>query len=238
MEIEQGANKLPDEHQVAFLRNMLAANPQDDARKILRQRAMYLENPDIVLAEVIDDESYDPRVRAQMMLNEVRDEFWTMDQQRLYFKLRLLSQSGFADIVAATRKLEALAAQRESLMGLPQSYVLDLNFYTAFCRVLTASPAEANQIREQQLRWMRPENNPAYLTANHAIKHTAGIICNLLPAVYQIEASWLNEILDFDPAHEMEDQSYHSMLGFGLLFEFFLLVSASIVTIRLMFGFE
>jgi len=161
---------------------------------------------------------------------EILDDSSPEELQRLLSFLRstlsLNPNEHASDISASATRLQDVMAVRDKIMKLAREPFTSEHFFKEFCRTLVSSPSTANEIRESQLRWMRPENNPAYYNAMVAIKANAAGIRDHAPEIFELESNWLNEILEFDSNVELEDEGSNTLLGCALMITIVFLLGA------------
>lgn len=225
----------PDER-VKFLERVCALNPLENAEDILDLRQQFLEADDIAIAEIVTDRSLEDYQSAREVLRSAREEVWHGNQGELGMRLTQLQNCKFAAVATEAGRLKRVLGIRAKLAELGERDFTNNYFYKEFCKVLIAPPGEANKIREAQLGWMRPENNPGFGNAITQIKANVAGILQHAPEVYALERGWLNEILSFDANLEREDEGTNTFIGLAILFLGGFLVFIIFACIQAMFG--
>jgi hypothetical protein len=220
-----------NEAQYWFLLNVLEANPGTDSVDVLTRRAEMLEDG-VATAELVNEFESVDHTSMLSELSALRSKFWNLEQSHIQQRLNALSKTKFADVNHAAKKLNKVAGQLDSIKSLKTHKKVEEKFFRAFCDVLVSNPRAANTIRETQLRWMRPEKNPGYKKANKSIKKTAYAIKESAQKVYYLEKAWLDEILEFDPKKEIEDESQNILIGAGLIVIAVALVMLTVIAIQ------
>lgn len=206
-------------YQQDYLQKVLALDPRSMAEVILRQRREFLQLGDVFVAEFADDVGDDIDLRTRMLqrLNEVRREFWILDAKQLTLQLSCLQSVDHVETRTAAARLQQVAVHRDSIRTLLTEPNVHPSFAKALARILVASPAEANRLREAEHRWMRPEQNARFEVARRAVQGTAHFIQANYPGVFELEEAWLTELLDYDPREELVNESGNVLLGLLML---------------------
>jgi hypothetical protein len=208
---------MSESREAAYLRQVLALDPNDDAVAMLRLRRDFLQPSDIVVAHVIDDDDVDLRLRMLRILADVRLEFWTMPGDQLLRQLAALTSSGHAETAAAASRLQQVAVQRAALIKLRSDDRAHRAFVDTLTQVLLSTASEANRLREREQRWMRPSTNPNYNRARYAIQAAVRVIHANYPEVFALEEAWLSELLEYNPEAEVESQGMQQAFGIAVL---------------------
>ena len=209
---------LADSQQRAFLNLMLDVNPFDEAGRILNQCTVFSHcDPEDVMVEVVAGRTGDPYATAQFQLKYLRRRFWEMSAEQRLREIQSLETSSFADVRAQGKRLKIVASHLDQLRSLERERYMNAKFFAEFRRVLICGPAEANRIREAQLRYMSPVNNHGYMNATKAIQSSANLIKSRAPEVFQLERAWMNELIVFKPKKELVDESSNAALGWLII---------------------
>lgn len=209
---------MSDARMLNYLRECLSLDPRSEAAAILAVRRGYLAPQEPLEAQLADDgEPTDPRTQALEHLQSLRQRFWSAPVGELQRRLEALAKVPFADVATAAARLREVVAQRETLRQLQHDPRIHPAFMKALAEIVIAAPTKANRLREQQLRWMRPEQNPGFQSALTAMRNTAQLLQHSYPAVFALEEGWLTEILTYDPIEETLNVSAYNLLGLGMV---------------------
>ena len=202
-----------------YLRQILALDPGTEAEAILGRRREFLEPSDVIMAESVEDESDDVDLRTRMRnrLNELRRDFWSISDDELAQRLPALQGVEHAETVAAAARLQQVAEHRQSLHRLHAEPGVQSAFVKALAEILIAPQAEANRLREREHRAMRPDQNKQYETAWRAAQSTARLIRSRYPTLFKLEEAWLNELLEYNPIEETENETANVIYGLMVL---------------------
>ncbi|QEG22787.1 hypothetical protein [Mariniblastus fucicola] len=227
MENLDAANPEEQKRLLTFLRSTLVLNPNERANEILNERRKFVNFDGVIEADLVevDQDKLHEEMRAK--LEAVRQSFWRQDSESLQSALNQLMACRIPAISAAATRLQSVLGKKDQLMQLTGESFTNDHFFKEFCRVLVSSPSEANEIREAQLRWMRPESNPeSYVNAIKSFKKNVYGIYEKAPEIYELESNWLNEILDFDSSLELEDEGSNMFLGCAFMITIIVLIGA------------
>ena len=215
-------------HETTYLQEVLALDPRTDAEAILRRRREFLQPPEVVLAELTEEDSADGDLRTRLLqrLGAVRQAFWRLDADELAERLSSLQRAAHAEIATAADRLRQVAAQREAILRLSTDPVLHPAFVKALREILIAPAAEANRLREREHRHMRPEQNEHYRSAWSAVQGTARVIRSRYPHVFALEEAWLTELIEYNPVEETADESANVRFGLAVLVGFVVTLAA------------
>jgi hypothetical protein len=202
----------------AYLREVLDLDADDSAAEIIRRRSQFLRGePSILEAEAATEVQCDLETLLRRRLRTLRQQFWTLPAEDLSRQLDQLQQVKHPATATAARHLARVVPHREALALLRWHPEANQKFIEAFQRVLVAPAAEASAVREQQLCWMRPEQNPSYAHAQVAIHTTVRMIQRDSAELFALESGWLTELLQFNPTEEQENESANQAVGCGVL---------------------
>ena len=201
-----------------YLQNVLALDPQDNAAGMLQLRRDFLEPAEIVMAETADDDGKTFRTRMQRRVNELRRHFWRLENEDLHRRLEMLERAATPETAIAAARLKEVARQRDDLRKLRVHHWSDDRFVDILMKILIAPPVEANRLREREYRWMRtPVDSGRYESARLAIQGTTRLIRAQYPAIFELEETWLTEILEYNPVDEQKNETSDTVLGCGVL---------------------
>jgi len=210
-----------------YLRQVLALDPRSEAEVIMRWRREFLQPTDVLTAELADEDpdnrqaaeqSFQTRILKQ--LGDLRQDFWTLDDDQLVGRLSTLRAVPHLETAAATKRLQQVSSQRAAIRELQADPAVHPAFVTALATILVAPQAEANRLRDRELSWMRPEQNEHYEASRRAIQGTVSVIQSRYPQLFNLEEGWLTEVLEYDPTDETENEPAASLFGFLILFGF------------------
>jgi hypothetical protein len=203
----------------AFLQKALALDPTESAPELLAARREFLHPDEVVQAEFAGGTlgTSDFRTRQLLQLATVRRNFWTFHAWELKRRLEDLQAANHPEIAPAVARLTQVATQRETLFQLHKVPAAHPAFVLALSQILIAPAAEANRLRERELSYMRPEQNPQYEGARQAVQVTARMIAQYYPALFELEEGWLTEILEYNPKEETRDSDSNAILGLSVL---------------------
>ena len=198
-----------------YLQQVLVLDARSQAEEILRRRREFLQSEDVIVAALSgdDDDAADLRTRLLERLYEVRRDFWRIDVRELSWRLNALRSVSQAETAAAATRLQQVAAHHDAFRQLLAAPNLNQSFVQALAAILVASASEANRLREREHSRMRPERSPDFRAALLAIQGTVRFIQLNHPDVFEMEETWLTELLEYDPNQEVDG---HVSL-FGLL---------------------
>jgi hypothetical protein len=204
---------------VRYLQNVLTLGPNDDAETIVRRRREYVHSTDVFVADLADDgaEQVDLGTVFMRQLLAIRRDFWTLQDVDLAGRLSALRNVNHVATATAATRLGQVAAQRDAIRQLPAQPGVHPAFVRSFAEVLIAPASDANQLREREHRFMRPEQNPNYEVSRRAIQGTAHLIRQHHPALFALEEAWLTELLEYNPIEETEHESANQVLGCAML---------------------
>lgn len=205
-----------------YLARQFELDPLQDAALMLQRRRWRLDEGAVLLAEVVDQqrEPVDDRTRLRQQLNKLRRDFWTLPAEELTHQLHTIRQAGFAETATAAAHLARVVKQRDAVRQIQTDQRLHPSFAQALARIVTAPAAEANQLREREHRWMRPEQNASWHKAQLAIQRSVRLIRTHYPGVYALEDAWFGELLQYNPAEEKDNDAVDSLVGLLMMFEF------------------
>jgi hypothetical protein len=201
----------------AYLTRVLALAPDDDAAEMLRARAEYLSPDDPIVAVVAGESAEDFRTRLLHRLHDLRRNFWQYDETELQWQLEQLQSIGSPDVAIAAQRLLLVAQQRSVLNQLRSDPSIHPAFVASLVEILVAPHTDANQIRDREQGWMRPERNPQHHAARLQIVAAVHAIRTRYPSVFALEESWLTELLAYNPEDEKEDEATNTTVGYGLV---------------------
>ena len=209
-----------DDASLAYLRQVLAFDPRTEAAAIVRTRANFLSlrESGIVVAESAENEGRAPSLQERMrqQLNELRDNFWQLPEAELLERLESVRRVGHAETASVAGRLIEVARLRPALRELRNHYGIEPAFVNTFVAILLAPAGEANRLREREHGWLRPTQNKHYQHARHKVQNSIRIIHARFPKLYQLEHSWLTELLEYNPYLEVkESNSRVAMNAFG-----------------------
>lgn len=227
-----------DEAAIAtYLREVLALDPRDDAEQILAIRHSFLR-PDGVVSAVLADDSEPDDVRSRLLarLNAIRRDFWQLSDAELAQRLTALQQVSQPEIVAAAARLQQVAQLRGDLRALAADRETHPTFVRALGQILIAPAAEANSLREHEQSWMRPEQNPEFLTARYVIFRTLQRMRDQYPRLFALEEAWLTELLQFDPIEETENHAALTVAGLAIIVSALVALVACVILVARIFA--
>ena len=218
-----------DARGLAYLQEVLALDPAESAAELLSRRREFLQPEEVVQAEFADgaEGTTDFRTRLLLQLAALRRDFWLFRPAELKRRIEALESANHPEIAPAAARLAQVAAQRDSLFQLRAVPAAHPAFVLAFSQILIAPNAEANRLREREQAAMRPEQNPQYEGARHAIQVTARMVAQYYPALFELEEGWLTELIEYNPVEETRDSNTNALLGLSLL----VLVGGTLFTI-------
>ena len=199
---------MSDSRESRYLENVLALDPQDDAAQILQLRREFVQPAEVVMAEIAYDDGTTLRARMQRRINELRQEFWRLDDAALQSRLEVIERAAGPETAIAAARLREVAQQRHDLQKLRNHHWSDDRFVDILMQIVIATPAEANRLREREYRWMRPPvDGGRYESARRAIQGTTRLIREQYPAVFGLEETWLTEVLEYNPVDEQKHET-------------------------------
>ncbi|WP_153558030.1 hypothetical protein [Roseimaritima sediminicola] len=206
-----------------YLQTMLRMQPTVEADAMLVRRRQYLASralaDDEVLAVQLDDQS----LRPQMLqaLAEIRHHFWTLPAYQMHQDLKQLATARHPEVAAGAGRLIAVSEQREAFARLAQDEAVHPAFAESLQKIVVATPAQANRLRERQFGFIRPSRNPQYLQAQQAIQASIRRLMQAYPGIYALEQTWLNELVNYDPQWDIvrdgENNGFDTIAGLIVL---------------------
>jgi hypothetical protein len=205
------------ERATRYLGQVLELEPAQAAEEMLRLRREYLLPDGVVLAELNGGSDDDFRIQLLKRLQSIRSNFWRLDPGELTRQLDSLHNVQVPEIALAARRLRQVAGQIGALRQLRSDPGASGTFVRALTEVLIAPSAIANQIRDREQGWMRPEQNVHHAAARQAIAGTIHHIRSHYPGVYALEETWLNELATYNPEDEAIPEASNILFGIAFI---------------------
>lgn len=173
---------------VNYLVKALQRNPLDESAQIVSGRSKLLGQNAMRPAAMAATRE-DHRQKRQDIFDEVerlRRDFWAAPLVELRSALAKLDASDFPDLRAAVDRLKLVALHRGEFPDLVRHRHFDSSFFAVFKEVLVSSPREVAVTRERALA--------SFAKRGRRGKKMIQLIKRTLPAIYDLEAGWLNSL--------------------------------------------
>ena len=174
----------------SYLEQMLSMNPMVAGEEIVCTRAKALKlQPPAGPAIPHDTEQLQSRRREFLQrLADTREKFWSLTPEKLQVRLNRLDVGPYPDLAATVARLRTVASHRPDLARLYDRAELNRDFLNAFRQVLVAPSRDVAILKEQLLSKFR---NRAFRKAG---RRMVKILEQELPAIYELEADWLETL--------------------------------------------
>lgn len=191
-----------------YLQDMLNMQPRIEADAMLARRRYYLASRDLPQGTVLAVEGAEQASRPQMLqsLADIRNQFWSLPAFAMHQDLKRLAAATYPDVATAAARLLAVSAQRESFHQLAHDNQVHPAFVETLQKIVVSTPMQANPLREQQLGFIRPNQNPSYQAAQQAIQTAIRRLMQQYPGIYALEQTWLNELYNYDPEWDIDHE--------------------------------
>ena len=178
---------------VKYVAKILQLNPVERSGDIvrLRSRALGLVLKTSAKSAAVEPAPVDPRVQRQEIskaIESIRANFWTTSLPELKESLSRIRAQEFPDLQSSVQRLSVVAAHRGQLPRLTSEKGFDSNFFKVFRDVLVASQRESAINREKMLAQCGKRKTRRRVTK------MIDLIRRELPAVYELEADWLESL--------------------------------------------
>ncbi len=176
-----------DVERTQYLVRALQINPLQNADGLLSLRRRYHG----VVDDRVRSDSADLRGQREAvsrLLDQLRENFWTMKPDELTQALAKIPAEPFPDLNLAVNRLQTLAEVRPTLAQLSQNKHFDGDLFSSLKRVLVLPPREAEGVREKTLK---------SLDSRSRLKKARRMITLLkrdAPEVYALEQAWFERL--------------------------------------------
>lgn len=170
-----------------YLVRALQINPLQNANGLLKLRRQFHG----ILEDRVHDDSQDIRAQreeASTLLDQLRENFWSMKPTELAEALAKIQVEPFPDLKSAVDRLRTLAEFRPLLAQLSRDKHFDGELFSSLKRVLILPPREAEGVRERTLK---------SLDSRLKLKKARRMIALLqreAPEIFALEKAWFNRL--------------------------------------------
>jgi hypothetical protein len=177
-----------DDERVAYLVDALQRNPLQDAEGLLERRRVYHGCSTTVATAASLTQVRDQREIARGRVEEIRENFWVMTPAELKRALESLDTSAYPDLHQVVQRLRILADNRPKLAKIAQHRDFDGDLFSSLKRVLVLPSRAAEGAREKAVKSRNTHQQVK------AARKMAALLKAQVPAIYEIEASWLDRL--------------------------------------------
>ncbi len=171
-------------------------------------------------ARTLTDESLHLAVSRPELLSELAEiceNFWQLPKNKLSTQLARLASSKYPEVAIKAARLLKVAENHTEFSRLAADSAIHPAFRNAIKQIVVLPASQANAIKELQFSHLRPLNNDAYVSANHAIKSAVDRLRKSYPAIFSLEPEWFNELFYYQPNWDLDLQEGNMALGCAVL---------------------